>query len=82
MQYVTTSKAKIMKLIEDHLFHHVINFPSQWSRQRMQQVQGVPQGSILSPLFCNIYYGAVEHELFDNEYNALGLAHDRCGSWI
>ena len=32
----------------------------------------------MSPLFCNIYYGAVEHELFDSHYTALGLAHERC----
>lgn len=34
------------------------------STQYFTQIRGIPQGSVLSPLLCNLYYGDAEKKVF------------------
>jgi hypothetical protein len=83
--YPTLSREELLKIIRQHLFHHAVRMPEQ-SRQKRKlgeegnkqlftQVKGIPQGSALSPLLCNLYYGHVENETFgsNEERDLLGL---------
>ncbi len=40
-----------------------------------QQIRGIPQGSVLSVMLCNLYYGHAERKLFgsNDEVNKLGI---------
>ena len=80
------SNEEIMKILHTHLFNHVIRMPVYNTRKDhslakhdnfdlFTQVKGIPQGSVLSPLLCNLYYGNAERIVFgsDNEVQRLGL---------
>jgi telomerase reverse transcriptase len=62
------SNPRLLKLLRSHLFHHTIQVPtSDGSYSLCTQILGIPQGSILSPLLCNIYYGAMETIAFPTD---------------
>ncbi|KAL9189317.1 hypothetical protein ACHAXT_011807 [Thalassiosira profunda] len=53
-------KATIIGLLRDHIFGQLI-VPGGGSGQRyLLQKDGIPQGSILSSMCCNVYFGDVE----------------------
>ena len=63
--YAQTTPTEILKLLKAHLFSHVVNVSFGGSRRSLYtQVKGIPQGSILSPLLCTMYYGHVERLVF------------------
>lgn len=51
-------RRKLIQLLEDHICENYIRLDGRWYRQRV----GIPQGSILSPLLCSFFYGALDHE--------------------
>lgn len=51
-------RRKLIQLLEDHICENYIRVDGRWYRQRV----GIPQGSILSPLLCSFFYGALDHE--------------------
>ena len=82
--YPTLSREELLKIIRQHLFQHAVRMPEKSRRKRklgedgkqlFTQVKGIPQGSALSPLLCNLYYGHVENETFgsNEERDLLGL---------
>ena len=36
------------------------------------QIKGIPQGSVLSPLLCKLYYDFVENQVFGNKDEVIG----------
>lgn len=70
-----------LKLLKNHLFSHIVKIPSIFTRNKDQelssvesidascytQTKGIPQGSVLSPLLCNLYYGHAEKVVFGSE---------------
>lgn len=53
----------IMELLREHLLQHVVVIRGRHGNRFLLQSTGIPQGSILSTLLCNYYYGNVEKSL-------------------
>ncbi|KKY14970.1 putative telomerase reverse [Phaeomoniella chlamydospora] len=47
---------RLLKLLEEHVNGNVVKIGKQYYRQK----RGIPQGSILSSLLCNLFYGCYE----------------------
>ena len=71
--YPSMSRDELLKILRQHLFQHAVRMPEESRRKRKRsatsdllytQVRGIPQGSALSPLLCNLYYGHVEKDTF------------------
>ncbi|PVV03101.1 hypothetical protein BB560_002427 [Smittium megazygosporum] len=52
------TREDVLQLINEHINQNYIMFRSSLYRQS----EGIPQGSILSPLLCNLYFGMIENE--------------------
>jgi telomerase reverse transcriptase len=52
-------KHKILSLLKEHVEYNVIKIGKKYYRQK----NGIPQGSILSSLLCNFFYGKLEKEV-------------------
>ena len=63
VNYPTVSVATLLKLLKQHLFNHRVSYNKQIYRSTL----GLPQGSVLSSLLCNIYYGTLESRAFLND---------------
>lgn len=50
----------LLQQLKSHLFYNLIKIGKQYYRQ----TQGISQGSVLSTLLCNLYYGHMEREMF------------------
>lgn len=62
--YPTVSTDEMLDVLRTHLFNHVVNFSCDGQSSFYTQIKGIPQGSILSPLLCNLYYGHLESSCF------------------
>jgi telomerase reverse transcriptase len=47
----------VLKLLQEHIQENVVKIGKRLFRQR----RGIPQGSVLSSLLCNLFYGAFEN---------------------
>jgi hypothetical protein len=55
-------------LLRDHIFGQVVVANGNFGPRYLHQKNGIPQGSILSSMFCNTYFGSLEEILFDNVF--------------
>jgi hypothetical protein len=60
----TTKKEHIMQHLRDHLTNHLVVTRGRYGNRFLVQTTGIPQGSVLSSLLCNFYYGSIEKRLF------------------
>lgn len=58
-------KKKIVALLEEHVSCHLVSSTGRYGRRFLTQSRGIPQGSILSTVLCNSYYGKVEKNLLN-----------------
>ncbi|KAL2002309.1 hypothetical protein VTN02DRAFT_216 [Thermoascus thermophilus] len=49
----------LLDLLEEHVRHNLVRMGGKYFRQR----NGIPQGSVLSSLLCNLFYAAMEREV-------------------
>ncbi|GMH84086.1 hypothetical protein TL16_g09810 [Triparma laevis f. inornata] len=72
-------KDKLVELLKEHVFDNVVVARDGEGRERfLVQKEGIAQGSVLSTLLCNVYFGDVEGKLLkgvfkgeDGELNLL-----------
>ena len=67
VHYPVLSTASMLKILKQHLFHHKISY----AKQAYESVKGLPQGSVLSTLLCNIFYGSLENEAYSKDVHSL-----------
>lgn len=80
--------SEVLKILQLHLFSHVIKLPvgpadriecrdNEELRSKgfvpYTQVKGIPQGSVLSPILCNLYYGRAEQSIFGSSVNDIQI---------
>lgn len=55
--------SQVLEQIDEHLKSHLVVTPGRRGNRYLLQSRGVPQGSTLSTLLCNLYYGRIESRL-------------------
>jgi telomerase reverse transcriptase len=68
VNFSVDKKQTILGLLKDHIFGQLIIGSGKNGQRMMLQRKGIPQGSILSSLFCNAYFGNVEDKIFDGVF--------------
>lgn len=53
-------KEQILKQLREHLTCHLVVAKGRYGDRYLLQSTGIPQGSVLSSLLCNFYYGRIE----------------------
>lgn len=70
MSLSVDKKQTIIGLLKDHIFGQMVVANGSTGQRLFLQRNGIPQGSILSSLFCNAYFGGhVEDKMFDGVFN-------------
>ena len=68
--YCSTERKETIKgLLRDHIFGQVVVANGNGDQRYLLQTEGIPQGSILSSMLCNIYFGNVEGILLDGVFD-------------
>lgn len=60
-------RQELIYLLREHMSGHIVATPGRFGERYFLQTQGISQGSILSMLLCNIYYGSIEDLLLNKE---------------
>lgn len=69
---ITKSRRHVLDTIRDHLTRNFLVIRGRFGNQYIWQKKGIPQGSILSSLLCNLYYGSIEKRLLAHLSRASG----------
>lgn len=56
-------KQKVLKLLREHLLQHIVVIAGRHDEKLLLQSCGISQGSTISMLLCNLYYGVVEQSM-------------------
>jgi telomerase reverse transcriptase len=64
VNFSVDKKQTIMGLLKDHIFGQLVIGNGRNGQRPLLQRKGIPQGSILSSLLCNAYFGNIEDKLF------------------
>jgi len=67
------SRIRVMELLKEHICSNLVAANGRYGKRALLQSGGIPQGSTLSTLLCNLYYGSVEDSLFQGMENAASL---------
>ena len=64
-------KDEIVELLREHIFSHFVVASSGRGRDSyLLQNEGIAQGSVLSTIMCNMYYGSVKEKLLEGVYSS------------
>lgn len=59
-------RRSLLNLLHEHLTSHLVMTTGRHEKRYLVQTSGISQGSILSMLLCNLYYGNAENLLLNN----------------
>ncbi len=62
------SKTDLLHQIQEHLLKNLLVMKDEIGSKLYIQKIGIPQGSVLSSLLCNFYYGDIEESLLDGVF--------------
>ena len=62
-------KTDLLNLLREHLSRNLLAIRDTSGPQLLLQTSGIPQGSILSSMLCNYYYGDMEKWLLDGVFD-------------
>jgi hypothetical protein len=62
VQAKAVHRETLLQQLEAHLLDHEIDAAGAGSEGLLLQIRGIPQGSVLSSLLCNMYYGKFEQD--------------------
>jgi telomerase reverse transcriptase len=74
-------KEDVMELLREHLLSHVVVVQGRYGNRCLLQSTGIPQGSVLSTLLCNYYYGDVEKALLGKTTGMRTTSETQCSSY-
>jgi hypothetical protein len=60
-------RLRILEILREHISSNLVVTSGRFGKKVLQQDTGISQGSTLSTIFCNIYYGKVEESMFGNK---------------
>lgn len=61
-----SQKEALMAQLKEHLTSHLVAVRGRYGDRYLVQRTGIPQGSVLSTMLCNFYYGSVERKLLSD----------------
>ena len=61
------NKSRLLELLGEHLRSNLVVTTGRYRNRTLLQSSGIPQGSILSTMLCNLYYGELEGRLLHEE---------------
>ena len=70
---ITTSlvkKDEVLGLLKEHIFSNLVAINGDFGPRFLSQSSGIPQGSVLSTMLCNYYYGDLESKLLGNVFES------------
>ena len=73
-------KEDVMELLREHLRSHIVVMQGRYGNRFLLQSTGIPQGSVLSTLLCNYYYGNVEKALLEDTTGVRTASEVPCAS--
>jgi hypothetical protein len=65
---IAVSKQQVLSQVREHLTSHLVVAKARFGNRYFWQATGIPQGSILSSLLCNVYYGDVERRILQDYF--------------
>ena len=68
---ITTSlvkKDEVLGLLKEHIFSNLVAINGDYGPRFLSQSSGIPQGSVLSTMLCNYYYGDLESRLLGDMF--------------
>jgi Telomerase ribonucleoprotein complex - RNA binding domain./Reverse transcriptase (RNA-dependent DNA polymerase). len=74
-QCKVVDRCYLLEKISEHLSRNLLVLKDAFSPQLLLQTSGIPQGSILSSLLCNFYYGHIEKQLLADVFHNVSDKH-------
>ena len=65
-QTLLAKPEKLLDLLFEHLHSNLLILSTRFGNKFLVQKSGIPQGSVLSMLLCNLYYGEIEKMIFSS----------------
>jgi Telomerase ribonucleoprotein complex - RNA binding domain/Reverse transcriptase (RNA-dependent DNA polymerase) len=73
---IMVQKNQLLAIVREHLTRHMVASRGRFDDRFLLQKKGIPQGSVLSTLLCNFYYGKMEKMLLPASLTGSGSGNE------